>query len=57
MSKYKLWHIDLNLSLIHLLINIKVPPLSKCESSVCNTGRGLCQLKENLYSCDVYIDM
>ena len=40
-----------------MLNKIKVPPLSKHESSVCNTVLELCQLRDNLYSCDIYIDM
>ena len=36
---------------------IEVPPLSVYELSVCNTVRELCQLRDNLYSCDMYIDM
>ena len=35
---------------------IKVPPLSVYKSSVCNTVRELCQLRDNLYSCDSCID-
>ena len=37
MSKYKLSHLDWNLSLIHVLNKIKVPPLSVYELSVYNT--------------------
>ena len=57
MSKYKLSHLDWNLSLIHVLNKIKFPPLSVYESSVCNTVRELCQIRDNLYSCDIDIDM
>ena len=57
MSKYKISHLDWNLSLLHVLNKIEVPPLSVYESSVCNTVRELCQLRDNLYSCDIYIDM
>ena len=46
MSKCKLSHLDWNLSLLHVLNKIKVPPL-----------RELCQLPDNLYSCDICIDM
>ena len=48
-----------HLRLIHdnLLIKIKVPPLSVYEIYVCNTVRELCQLRYNLYSCDIYIDI
>ena len=56
MSKYKLSHLDLNMSLIHVLNKIKVPLLSAYESSVCDTVRELCQLRDNLYSCDICID-
>ena len=31
--------------------------MSAYESSVCNTVRKLCQLRDNLYSCDICIDM
>ena len=31
-------------------------PLSVYEISVCNTVRELCQLRDNLYSCDIYIE-
>ena len=48
--------IDWNLSLLHVLNKIEVPPLSVHELSVCNTVRELCQLRDNLYSCDIYID-
>ena len=27
------------------------------ELSICNTVRELCQLRDNLYSCDICIDM
>ena len=40
-----------------MLNKIEVPPLSVYELSVCNTVRELCQLRDNLYSCDMYIDM
>ena len=56
MSKYKISHLDWNLSLLHVLNKIEVPPLSEHELSVCNTVRELCQLRDNLYSCDIYID-
>ena len=42
---------------LHVLNKIKVPPLSVYESSVCNTVRELCQLRDNLYLCDIYIDV
>ena len=45
------------LGLIHVSDKIKVPPLSEYEPSVCNTVQKLCQLRENLYSCHIYIDM
>ena len=48
MSKYKLSHLDLTLSLIHVLNKIEVPPLSVYE---------LCQLRDNLYLSDICIDM
>ena len=57
MSKYKLSHLDSNMSLIHVLTKLKVPPLSVYESSVCKTVRELFQLRDNLYSCDMCIDM
>ena len=59
MSKYKLSYLDWNMSLIqcYMTCKIKVPPLSVYESSVCNTVRVLGQLRDNLYSCDMYIDM
>ena len=57
MSKYKLSLLDWNMSLLHVLNKNKVPPLSVYESSVCNTVRELCQLRDNLYSCDICIDM
>ena len=57
MSKYKISHLDWNLSLLHVLNKIEVPPLSAYDLSVCNTVRELCQLRDNLYSCDIYIDM
>ena len=57
MSKYKVSNFHSNQSLIHVLNKIKVPPLSESESSVCNTVRELCQLRDGLYSCDIYIDM
>ena len=57
MSKYKISHLDWNLSLLHVLNKIEVPPLSVYELSVCNTvSRELGQLRDNLYSCDIYID-
>ena len=56
MSKYKISHLDLNLSLLHVLNKIDVPPLSEHEFFVCITVRELCQLRDNLYSCDIYID-
>ena len=40
-----------------MLNKIEVPPLSVYELSVGNTVRELCQLRDNLYSCDMYIDM
>ena len=46
MSKYKISHLDWNLSLLH---KIEVPPLSVYELSVCNTVRELCQLRDHLY--------
>ena len=55
MSKYKIVHLDCNLSLVHVLNKIEVPPLSVYELSVCNTVCELCQLRDNLYSCDIYI--
>ena len=42
---------------MHVLNKIKVPPLSVYESSVCNTVRDLCQLRDNLYSCHICIDI
>ena len=45
MSKYEHSHLDRNLSLIHVLNKIKVPPLSVYELFVCNTVRELCQLE------------
>ena len=39
-----------------MLHKIEVPPLSVHELSVCNTVRELCQLRDNLYSCDIDID-
>ena len=57
MSKYKTSHLDWNLSILHVLNKIEVLPLSVYESSVCNTVRELCQLRDNLYLCDIYIDM
>ena len=44
MSKYKLSHLDWNLSRIHVLNKIEVPPLSVYDLSVCNSVRDLCQL-------------
>ena len=55
MSKYKISHLDWNLSLLYVLNKIKIPSLS--ELSVYNTMRELCQLRDNLYSCDIRIDM
>ena len=49
MSKYKLSHLDWNLSLMHVLNKIKVSPLSVYELSVCNTVRELCQLRDFLH--------
>ena len=40
-----------------MLNKMKVPPLSVHKSSVCNTVRELCQLRDNLYSCDICIEM
>ena len=57
MSKYKLCHLDWNLSLIHVLNKIEVPPLSVYELSVCNIVRVLCQTRDNLYSYDICIDI
>ena len=57
MSKYKISHLDWNLSLLHVLYKIEVPPLSIYELSVDNTVHELCQLRDNLYLCDIYIDM
>ena len=37
MSKYKISHLDWNLSLLHVLNKIEVPPLSVYGLSVCNT--------------------
>ena len=48
MSRYKTSQLDWNLSFLHVL-NKKL--------CVCNTMRELCQLRNNLYSCDIYIDM
>ena len=31
--------------------------MSAYESSVCNTVRKLCQIRDKLYSCDIYIYM
>ena len=56
-SKYKISHLDWNLSLLHVLNKTEVPPLSVYELSACNTMRELCQLRDNLYSCDIYIDI
>ena len=55
MSKYKISHLDWNLSLLHVLSKNKVPPLSVYELSVWNTVRELCQFIDNLYSCDIHI--
>ena len=57
MSKYKLSHLDWNMNLLHVLNKIKVPPPSVYESSVCNTVRELYPLRDNLYSCDICINM
>ena len=57
MSKYKLSHLDCNMSLLHVLNKIEVPPLSLYESSICNTVCELCQLRDNLYSREICIDM
>ena len=40
-----------------MLNKIEVPPLSVYELSVCNTVSELCQLRGNLYSCDISIDI
>ena len=56
MSKYKISHLDWNMSLLHVLNKIEVPPLSVYELSVYNTVHELCQLRDNLYLCDIYID-
>ena len=40
-----------------MLSKFEVPPLSVYDLSVCNIVRELCQLRDNLYSCDIYIDM
>ena len=45
------------MNLLHVLNKIKVPPPSVYESSVCNTVRELYPLRDNLYSCDICIDM
>ena len=45
-----------NFNMCGIKIKIEVPPLSVYELSVCNTVRELCQLRDNLYSCDIYID-
>ena len=55
MSKYKISHLDWNLSLLHVLNKIEVPPLSVYELSVYNNVRELCQVRNNLYSCDMYL--
>ena len=55
MSKYKISHLDWNLSLLHVLNKIEVPPLSVYALSACNTVRELCQLRDNLYSCIINI--
>ena len=49
MSTYKISHLDWNLSLLHVLNKIEVPPLSVYELSVYNTMLELCQLRYNLY--------
>ena len=56
MSKCKISHLDWNLNLLHVLNKIEVPPQSVYELSVCNIVRELCQLRDILYSCDIYID-
>ena len=56
LSKYKISHLDWNLSLLHVLNKIEIPPLSVYELSVCTSVRELCRLRDNLYSCDIYID-
>ena len=56
MSKYKISYLDWNLRLLHVLNKMEVPPLSVYELSVCNTVRKLCQLRDNLYSCDIRRD-
>ena len=56
MSKYKISRLDWNLNLLHVLNKIEVPPLSVYELSVCNTVRELYQLRDNVYSWDIYID-
>ena len=43
------------MNLIHVLNKIKVPLYY--ELYVCNTVRKLCQLRDNMYSCDIYKDM
>ena len=40
-----------------MLNKIEVPPLSVYELPVYNTVSELCQFRDNLYSCDIYIDM
>ena len=57
MSKYKISRLDWNLNLVHVLKKIEVPPRSVYELSVCNTVCELCQLRDSLYSCGIYIDM
>ena len=42
MSKYKISHLDWNLSLLHVLNKIEVPSLGVYELSVCNTVREFC---------------
>ena len=43
--------------MLHVSNKIEVPPLSVYELAVCNTVRELCQLRDNLYVCAIYIDM
>ena len=49
MSKYKISLLDCNLTLLPLSVYYEV--------SVCNTVSELCHLRDNLYSCDIYIDI
>ena len=57
MYNNKISYLDWNLSFLHVLNKFEVPPLSVYEIYVCNTVRELCQLRDNLYSCDIYKDM